>query len=62
VSPGRLFFLDQNEKQRAWMGNLFLPALEEEVFGDSLMDIPIEESFSVGLNEWWPDFIVGDCL
>ena len=43
------------------MGNLFLPALEE-VFGDALMEIPIEESFSVGLNEWWPDFIVRDCL
>lgn len=62
MSPGRLFSLDRNERQRMWQGNLFLPLLEEEVFGDSLMEIPVEESYSIGLDEWWPEFIVGDCL
>ncbi|MDR0654326.1 MAG: hypothetical protein LBG12_13615 [Synergistaceae bacterium] len=40
-----------------------LPDLENDVLGSEDVTIPgIEESFILGLEDWWPGFVTDMCL
>ncbi|MDR0764303.1 MAG: hypothetical protein LBE65_01765 [Synergistaceae bacterium] len=39
-----------------------LPDLEDDVLSCDVIIPAIEESFSMGLDDWWPSFVADMCL
>ncbi|MDR1581245.1 MAG: hypothetical protein LBS35_12890 [Synergistaceae bacterium] len=39
-----------------------LPGLEDDVLGYDVVIPAIEESFVLGLEDWWPNFVTDMCL
>jgi hypothetical protein len=39
-----------------------LPDLEDDVLGSDVIIPAIEESFIMGLEDWWPGFVTDMCL
>ncbi|HOU32313.1 MAG TPA: hypothetical protein PK393_00510 [Synergistaceae bacterium] len=57
-----LLSLTGEERGVVWQGILELSRLEEEVLGHDQLQPSLEETFSSGMDEWWPVFVSRDCM